>query len=324
MRWVNVETPTFAGAGGNKPAIVERMELRDHNENVSAWIEKDVTGTITSSFDSGSGSSDWGSIGGTLSDQTDLQSALDAKLDSSTVADETARLALTGIARGAEVYQQDDGFFYKFIGTDPSDPMHWSAIPKEYVANITQSGDGTSLQTSGVLTIGAKYEITDYQSGDDFSNVANVTSGTVNTTGCVFIATGVTPADYSNGSELRDTSAPISTIITNTLGVIPEWERAGAPGDPNTDYNFNAPIGTFPVGATTINGIFGQNLDNSSWIPFLEFQDPGYLLTKYWKMGSQFGSGDGTQCALIVLLADGSSLCDLNGSVMIHIRVCPS
>lgn len=40
---------------------------------------KDEAGSVTSIGSGGSGSVDWGDIGGTLADQTDLQSALDAK-----------------------------------------------------------------------------------------------------------------------------------------------------------------------------------------------------------------------------------------------------
>jgi hypothetical protein len=57
-------------------------------------------------------------------------------------------------------------------------------------------------QTSGVLIVGKEYTILDFNTGDNFSNVANVISGTINTTGCVFTATGTTPTTYSNGSTL--------------------------------------------------------------------------------------------------------------------------
>ncbi len=91
---------------------------------------------------------------------------------------------------------------------------------KVYTALLTQNGDGTSTQTSGLLIVGARYVITTYIAGDDFSNVANVISGTINTTGCEFIATGTTPTDYSNESILTDTAAPITTVLENTLGDI--------------------------------------------------------------------------------------------------------
>ena len=96
---------------------------------------------------------------------------------------------------------------------------------KKYVATLSQSGDGTSTYTSGPLVVGKVYEITTYISGDDFSNVANVISGTTNTDGCLFLAIGDTPTNYSNGSTLRDTSAPTANVFENTIGDI-IWTRS--------------------------------------------------------------------------------------------------
>ena len=98
---------------------------------------------------------------------------------------------------------------------------------KVYTALLTQNGDGTSTQTTGPLVVGKTYEIVTFETGDDFTNVANVVSGVINTNGCVFIATGTTPTDYSNGSELRDTSAPVAIILENTLGGDVVWTRIG-------------------------------------------------------------------------------------------------
>ena len=62
---------------------------------------------------------------------------------------------------------------------------------------------GTTI-TSGDLVIGETYEITNYQGSDDFSNVADVISGVTNTDGCIFIATGTTPTEWSSNSELTE------------------------------------------------------------------------------------------------------------------------
>lgn len=99
---------------------------------------------------------------------------------------------------------------------------------KVYKALLSQSGDGTSTQTSGTLTVGKRYAITTFVAGDDFTNVANVVSGVINTSGCEFIATGTTPTDYSNGSTLTDTAAPVATVLVNTLSGTPVWSRASA------------------------------------------------------------------------------------------------
>lgn len=111
-------------------------------------------------------------------------------------------------------------------------------------------------QTSGQLRP-TRYTIVTYVAGDDFSNVATVVSGTINTTGCVFDAIGTTPTDYSNGSTLSSyesqsytyaelksglglgskvykalltqsgTSAPVATVLVNTLGVTPTFSYVG-------------------------------------------------------------------------------------------------
>jgi hypothetical protein len=90
-----------------------------------------------------------------------------------------------------------------------------------YKALLTQTGSisGTSINDFyRALIIGETYTITNYVSGDDFSNVANVTTGTINQTGCVFIATGTTPSSWFNGSQLTSLGNLIVDVLENTLG----------------------------------------------------------------------------------------------------------
>lgn len=78
--------------------------------------------------------------------------------------------------------------------------------------------------TSGLLTIGVTYEITTFETGDDFTNVGAAS----NANGVTFVATGTTPDDWTNGSELTDLSALVgnylvdsgATFTTNLLGAI--------------------------------------------------------------------------------------------------------
>ncbi|MFY8170632.1 MAG: hypothetical protein ACOVK2_05905, partial [Candidatus Fonsibacter sp.] len=63
-------------------------------------------------------------------------------------------------------------------------------------------GNPLTVATSGLLFVGREYTIKDYISGDNFSNVATVISGTINTDGCIFIATGITPSVWANESIL--------------------------------------------------------------------------------------------------------------------------
>jgi hypothetical protein len=106
-----------------------------------------------------------------------------------------------------------------------------SSNSTHYAAKLTQKYDGSTI-TSGYLIVGESYEITTYQSGDDFSNVAEVTYGVINTTGCVFKAIGSIPTDYSNSSDLTPLGYPIAEVTPsmNNLadGTIPYWRRLAA------------------------------------------------------------------------------------------------
>ena len=100
-----------------------------------------------------------------------------------------------------------------------------------------QWGNLTS-QTSGILTAGKRYRITNYVNGDDFRNVFGA-----NITGYEFIANATTPAVWTQGS------------ILNEIGVFfdPDLENA----DPSIstavkDNSFNNYLGT-AVGGVTQN-----------------------------------------------------------------------
>ena len=94
---------------------------------------------------------------------------------------------------------------------------------KVFKAQLFQTG--TIISTAppvGGLIPGETYTITNYVAGDDFTNIADVQSGTINTTGCIFIATQTGLADpsviWSNGSELTSLGNFFMTVLENTLG----------------------------------------------------------------------------------------------------------
>jgi hypothetical protein len=97
-----------------------------------------------------------------------------------------------------------------------------------YNALFTQTGPvtGTSLNNFyGKLIIGETYTITDYVEDADFSNVADVQSGVINQTGCVFIATGATPNSWGDETELTSLGDLIVTVLENTLGYDLSWSQ---------------------------------------------------------------------------------------------------
>lgn len=91
----------------------------------------------------------------------------------------------------------------------------------KYVALLTQFSPFAG--TSGSLNIGETYTIDTFETGDDLTNVADVVSGVINTSGCVFVATGEDPTDWTNGSALSAAGNPIATVLENTLGGTVVW-----------------------------------------------------------------------------------------------------
>lgn len=88
---------------------------------------------------------------------------------------------------------------------------------------VTIANTGADYLVGDIITItgggaDATIEITAVLS-DDFTNVG----ASVNESAEVFIATGTTPTDYSNGSTLDSTGLPIATVKENTLGGTLVW-----------------------------------------------------------------------------------------------------
>ena len=127
-----------------------------------------------------------------------------------------------------------------------------------YKALLTQTGSivGTSINDfNGGLIIGETYTITNYVSDADFSNIANVQSGTINQTGCVFIAIGQTPNSWTDGTELTSVGNLIVDVLENTLGFDIAWVQAPFGGYGyyiGFDSNFGPIINMFPRDKTEV------------------------------------------------------------------------
>jgi hypothetical protein len=152
-----------------------------------------------------------------------------------------------------------DGAAGNYLTTDGAGNYSWAATPapiayKVYTALVNQVGNShTTAITSGTLTVGTTYQITDYQTGDDFTNVGALN----NSPGEYFVATGgdygtsVYPNVWTEGSELTsDDGAPTVNILENTLGnnVRPYYTYNGA-----GQYGINSNMGSpFVVGKTAL------------------------------------------------------------------------
>ena len=114
------------------------------------------------------------------------------------------------------------------------------APDKVYTALLTEVSPTTL--TSGTLVVGMRYTITTMESGDDFTNVG----AAANESDVVFIATGTTPAVWTEGSELDSDGAPIATVLENTLGGEVVWSYTEGVYTGTLD-------GAFTVGKTVIH-----------------------------------------------------------------------
>lgn len=95
---------------------------------------------------------------------------------------------------------------------------------KVYTALLTQNGGSSVVDvSSGTLTVGVTYTIDVYGNGDDFTNVGAPN----NNNGILFVATGTTPNNWSNGTNLQyNEGAPVVTVLENTIGNI-YWTYSG-------------------------------------------------------------------------------------------------
>jgi len=93
-------------------------------------------------------------------------------------------------------------FYYALYGDDGNNNLGRVILGKEMIMRFTRNS-GTVI-TSGDLIVGEIYEITNYQGSDNFADVADVISGDINTTGCVFLYLGGGDYDWTSGSELTE------------------------------------------------------------------------------------------------------------------------
>jgi hypothetical protein len=159
-----------------------------------------------------------------------------------------------------------------------------------YKALLTDLGPSTGTTLNDFndgLIIGETYTIATYVSGDSFSNIANVTSGVIDTTGCVFIATGETPTNWNNGSTLVSSGTLVVTVLENNLGFDIEWIEdftgfyAGFNSTTGPLYNTFNRNSTFVQGGTQIP-FFGPTLIDTFLLPYnLNEKDDSILLAVF-------------------------------------------
>lgn len=148
----------------------------------------------------------------------------------------------------------------------------------KWKALLTQTGPltftaATDPSLKGGLVLNEIYTIDNFFAGDDFSNMQLI-SGTMNTNGCKFKATGTTYDAYIyptswGGSQITSDGELIVTVLENTLGVNITVEYP-ADNDPDNEgiYRFLPSAGFLPPNNTVINVTSTQPY-TGAFVPFL-------------------------------------------------------
>ena len=174
------------------------------------------------------------------------------------------------------------------------DEPGWYAYKPE-AAQTDVIGTGVAQSVVGALVVGQYYEIDSFAALDDFSNVATVIIGTINTSGCVFVATGTTPNNWTHGSVVK--SFP-NTFTHSLPGPSQQW----LPYSLTVTYLSGAVEKTLCCvdGGGTLHNIFDENnavvgVFNSSTglvtLVLLDLPDVGEDITATYGINCAFGDG---------------------------------
>jgi hypothetical protein len=149
------------------------------------------------------------------------------------------------------------------LGSGASFYGYWCGATNNHVYIIT-SGDGYVVGDT-ITILGT--ELSGSTPANDM--IITVTEVSPNQTGCVFIATGEIPTNWSNGSTLVSSGNLVVKVLENNLGFDIGWVD-GAGFDPGLYFGFNTTTGplyntfnrntTFVLGGGNPNPYFGPNL----------------------------------------------------------------
>ena len=141
--------------------------------------------------------------------------------------------AITGYTPNTSIPVYKNSQTFKATFSDLEPVKRWRALLTQ-TGPLTFTGN-TDENLYGGLIPNEIYTINSYTPGDDFSNIAEVLAGDINTTGCVFRATGTTTTRYIDpdvwdGSILTSDGNMIVEVLENTLDtdVVVEYPAFGS------------------------------------------------------------------------------------------------
>lgn len=177
--------------------------------------------------------------------------------------------SISGYSNNTVIPVYKDGQTNKGTFNDLENVKKWSAL-------LTQTGPivfTSSTESTGGLILNEIYTINNYVSGDDFSNIAEVISGVINTSNCVFKVVGNPNESYFypsvwEASELESQGGMVVTVLENTLGteVVVEYPAFDNPAFDST-IRIYPTSGVFVPTKTTITTQMSIPYDLTSPVP---------------------------------------------------------
>ena len=238
--------------------------------NVTLTADGDII-TISAAGSTG-GTTIWGGITGTLSDQTDLQNALDAKLNTTLFNTYTGTTAPTTFAQKTDA-----------------------------ITGATNVGTGEGLYTG--ITVN-KLQIKSLIAGTDVSLTSNANSITINASGGGTGGTTIYGSEYQTAMSLGDSTTTsttpqtkvtlnTTTLPTGTYKVTVAW--VGTHNSDKTDMRFDVTLNGTSQGTT----IQVESKDVTSIYPFirilyLTLNGTNTILLRYWNEGNSTTISDAT------------------------------
>jgi hypothetical protein len=236
----------FPATGAVKTIYIAEDTNKTYRWTGSVYVEISASAAMT-----------WGQIGGTLSNQTDLQNALDAKVPTSRT------LTINGVAQDLSADRTFTIATGLTVGTTPISSGTIGRVLFQGTGNVLQQSsslfwDGTNNRLGiGTSTPTFRLEV---QGGDvRFAN--GLTIGTAGSAGWQFssntvtlIQNGFVSVDFANGREFSFTNASFSTTYLKLASV-----TGNVLINTTTDAGFRLDVnGTARVSPTlTINGTAG-------------------------------------------------------------------
>ena len=142
------------------------------------------------------------------------------------------------------------------------------AVVAEISTNVVVETDGNGYSIGDTITILGTDIGGSSPENDIIITVTELNPAAPNIGGCVFIATGELPTNWTNGSTLESSGNLVVKVLENNLGFDIEWVD-GAGLDPGIYFGFNSTTGplyntfnrntTFVLGGGNLNPYLGPN-----------------------------------------------------------------